>query len=169
VSTTYEYLQGKIISKNAVIAILGQGSGAMRSAQQLSSQGFQLLWFDLTQKSRERDEAQVEANAFCQSEDWEKVLSGILCTDDPQRLSAAEIIILNFPCVLTSSSTPDVTSLMNAVRIVTNQLRPGQMVIVTDPPYPGVTTLEIEPTLNKSNLVPARDYYLVCGPQIAKL
>ena len=83
--------------------------------------------------------------------------------DDSAR---AETIILCVPTPLSDRATPDMSYLHAAVTEIGRRLRPGQLVVLESSTYPGTTSEEVVPILEKeSGLKAGQDFAVGYSPE----
>jgi UDP-N-acetyl-D-glucosamine dehydrogenase len=159
------HLHLRLASKTAMIAVLGLNPKGVQLAQCLFSLGFHVLGFEVdTATTDQKQEEQESTLGSPGADSHEELLCAVERTRDPVRLKEADVLVLCLPTVHTSAQTPDLGSLSLTACVVAKQLRPGHLVIVADPSYPGMTRDVVLPELIVSGLVSGRDYYLACGP-----
>lgn len=87
-------------------------------------------------------------------------------TTDPTRLNEAKFIIVAVPTPINGDKTPDLAPVINASKIIGQNLSKGTIVIFESTVYPGVTEDICVPILVKeSNLVYGKDFKVGYSPE----
>lgn len=87
-------------------------------------------------------------------------------TTDPTRLKEASVIIVAVPTPVNGDKTPDLAPVVNASKVVGQNLSPGSIVIFESTVYPGVTEDVCVPILeNASSLVCGKDFKVGYSPE----
>ncbi len=97
----------------------------------------------------------------------DKIRQTPLCfTADPGRLREARFIIVAVPTPINGDKTPDLTPVIEASRIVGQNLTAGSLVVFESTVYPGVTEDVCRPILEaESGLVCGRDFKIGYSPE----
>lgn len=97
----------------------------------------------------------------------EKIQSTTLeFTADPTRLKEAKFIIVAVPTPVNGDKTPDLAPIVNASKIVGQNLSKGSIVVFESTVYPGVTEDICVPILEKeSSLVCGKDFKIGYSPE----
>jgi UDP-N-acetyl-D-glucosamine dehydrogenase len=93
------------------------------------------------------------------------VEDGLVATTDYDSLRAADAILIALPTPLSRQREPDLTILLGAAAEIATRLRPGQLVVLESTTYPGTTTQELRPVLERSGLVAGVDFHLAFSPE----
>nr|WP_092075163.1 nucleotide sugar dehydrogenase [Dendrosporobacter quercicolus]NSL50109.1 nucleotide sugar dehydrogenase [Dendrosporobacter quercicolus DSM 1736]SDN37465.1 UDP-N-acetyl-D-galactosamine dehydrogenase [Dendrosporobacter quercicolus] len=87
-------------------------------------------------------------------------------TADPARLKQAQVIIVAVPTPVNGDKTPDLTPVIQASRLIGQNLSPGSIVIFESTVYPGVTEEICTPILeHESGLVCGKDFSIGYSPE----
>jgi UDP-N-acetyl-D-galactosamine dehydrogenase len=87
-------------------------------------------------------------------------------TTDPVRLKAAKVIIIAVPTPINGDKTPDLAPVINASKIVGQNLSKGSIVVFESTVYPGVTEEVCVPILEReSNLLCGKDFKIGYSPE----
>ena len=71
----------------------------------------------------------------------------ILFTNDPEEISKADFVIVAVPTPVTKSKEPDLSYVKSASKIVGENVKRGNVVILESTVYPGVTEEIVKPIL----------------------
>jgi len=86
-------------------------------------------------------------------------------TADPAELCRSDAVVLCVPTPLGSHREPDLSFVHGSTRMLTEHLRPGQLVILTSTTYPGTTRQEVLPILETRGLRVGHDVFLAYSPE----
>jgi len=87
-------------------------------------------------------------------------------TTDPARLKEAKIIIVAVPTPINGDKTPNLAPIVNASRLIGQNLSPGSIVVFESTVYPGVTEDVCVPILEKeSGLACGKDFKVGYSPE----
>lgn len=87
-------------------------------------------------------------------------------TSDPERLKEAKIIIVAVPTPVNGDKTPNLAPVVNASRIIGQNLTKGTIVVFESTVYPGVTEDICVPILEQeSGLACGRDFKIAYSPE----
>jgi UDP-N-acetyl-D-glucosamine dehydrogenase len=147
------------------LAVVGLGYAGLPLAVEAARNGMRVAGLD-------RDPARIRALAAGRSyvddipdEELRTALDlGFVPTADPDALSGAEAIAVCVPTPL-RESVPDLTSVMDAARLIAPRLRPGALVVLESTTYPGTTTDLLLPVLAGPGRVVGRDFHLAFSPE----
>ncbi len=80
-------------------------------------------------------------------------------------LRSCDVLIVCVPTPITESKDPDLAPVISAARLVREQLREGQIVVLQSTTVPGTTSGPFAEELRQSGLVPGRDFDLAFAPE----
>ncbi len=92
----------------------------------------------------------------------------IRLTNDATRESNvgdADAIFVCVPTPIDKAKVPDLSAVLDAAKLVREQLRPGQLVVLQSTTYPGTTGGPFREELERSGLVAGRDFDLAFAPE----
>jgi UDP-N-acetyl-D-glucosamine dehydrogenase len=91
---------------------------------------------------------------------------GLVATTDYDALREADAILIALPTPLSRQREPDLSILLGAAENIAARLRPGHLVVLESTTYPGTTTQELRPVLERrSGLVAGKDFHLAFSPE----
>ncbi len=134
-------LAEKFDSRSAVIAVVGLGYVGLPMIRVMHDAGYRVIGFDI-------DEAKIDAlqsgKAYLKhlgQELFDELASSdrFMPTLDANRLGEADAVILCVPTPLDAERCPDLQYVESSTRLVAEQLRVGQLVVLTSTSYPGTT------------------------------
>jgi UDP-N-acetyl-D-glucosamine dehydrogenase len=156
----------RIVSRQAVIGIVGLGYVGLPLMLRFSEVGFKVLGFDV-------DRAKVDALNGGRSyiEHITSAQIGAACgagfeaTTDFARSHEADAIIICVPTPLNKHREPDISFIIATIESVAPHLRAGQMVSLESTTYPGTTDEELLPRIEARGLRVGTDAFLVFSPE----
>lgn len=80
-------------------------------------------------------------------------------------LGWADVVFVCVPTPITEAKDPDLGPVLSAARLVREQLRSGQLVILQSTTFPGTTTGPFRQELELSGMVAGRDFDLAFAPE----
>lgn len=86
-------------------------------------------------------------------------------TDNMERLSEPEALLICVPTPLSDSRDPDLSYVTSTAEKIAAVLRPGQLVVLESTTYPGTTRDVVLPILEQSGLKVGRDFFLAYSPE----
>lgn len=151
----------------AVLAVIGLGYVGLPLAAAFARPGRQVIGYDLDDRRVRRIADGVDDTGEVSAADLAEALAGGLePTADPDRLGAADIVLVCVPTPITVDRRPDLGPLLRACETLGPRLRPGQVVVFESTVYPGVTEDVCGPALERaSGLVCGRDFLLGYSPE----
>jgi UDP-N-acetyl-D-glucosamine dehydrogenase len=162
-----EMLAGRIVARQATVAVLGLGYVGLPLAVECARGGFAVVGVDI-------DPAKV-ANVNAGRSYVMDVPSSILeplvaegkiaAVEDPAPLTRVDVVMVCVPTPITRHKEPDVTYLTQATETLRRHLTAGQLVILRSTSYPGTTEELVRPILEASGLRVGRDLFLAFAPE----
>lgn len=162
-----EALRERLDHRTARVAVMGLGYVGLPLLRAFFDAGHRVLGFDIDPRKIEalrRGETYLRhlgedlARDFPASDRFE-------ATAEPERLAAADVVVLCVPTPLGEHREPDLSYVLDSTREVARVLRPGCLVVLTSTTYPGTTREEVLPILEKSGLRCGRDFFLAFSPE----
>jgi UDP-N-acetyl-D-glucosamine dehydrogenase len=91
---------------------------------------------------------------------------GLGATTDYDVLRDADAILIALPTPLSRQREPDLSIVLSAGAEISRRLRPGHLVVLESTTYPGTTTGDLRPVLERgSGLVAGEDFHLAFSPE----
>ena len=166
-NVTAELLRQKIDSRAAHCAVIGLGYVGLPLAVELGNAGFRVTGID---KDPEKVAAIDSGRSYIGDVDSQRVSdlasSGKLrATCQETILRECDTVSICVPTPLRKTKEPDLTFVMQAADLLTDQLHPGMLVILESTTYPGTTEEAILPVLERSGLRVGHDFFLCFSPE----
>ena len=153
-SVSYELMENlkqKILSKKAVIAVIGLGYVGLPLTVEFAKKGFSVIGIDTDKEKIERIESGNSYISDVSSAGLRPLIKKRLkCYSDYSKLKQADIIIIAVPTPLRKTRKPDISFILKVVRKISKSINRGQLIILESTTYPGTTREVLLPLLGKS-------------------
>ena len=165
--TTRDWLLDRIVSGTARVAVIGMGRVGLPFAVAAAKAGFSVVGI-------ERDPIRLaqlaQGSNYLRHVDDRDVIDivsdeRLIATDQMAPLSAADVIVVCIRSPLDHAQSPDFAPVRAVCEDICKRLRPGQLVVLENGTYPGLTRDVLVPTLAKSSLAAGRDYFVAIAPE----
>jgi UDP-N-acetyl-D-glucosamine dehydrogenase len=162
-----ERLKRTIESKEAGIGVIGLGYVGLPLALAFTERGFRVLGFDVDQRKVE----QLNRGAsYIPHMDAQRIRSAVEsgrlgATEDFDRLTEVDVIVICVPTPLDVHHEPDMTYIVATTEEVARRLRPGQLVVLESTTYPGTTDELMRERLEDGGLLLGEDFFLAFSPE----
>jgi UDP-N-acetyl-D-glucosamine dehydrogenase len=162
-----EALLEKIISRQALVGVVGIGYVGLPLAVEKAKVGFTVRGYDrnpirVDQVNHGLNYIRDVADADLADVVDAKKLSA---TIDFASLGECDVIVICVPTPLTDNKDPDVSYIRNVGCAIAERLRPGQLICLESTTYPGTTEEVLLPLLEESGLRVERDFFLAFSPE----
>ncbi|ODS32700.1 MAG: UDP-glucose/GDP-mannose dehydrogenase [Candidatus Scalindua rubra] len=166
-STTKTKLLNMIKKKEVVVGIIGLGYVGLPLAIHFGQKGFKVIGFDLDTR---------KINMLLHGESYIKHIQMELINEmikqkkldvtiDFNRLDEADCILICVPTPLTDKMEPNLNYLLDTTKMISENLRVGQIVILESTTYPGTTDEMLLPRLEYNNMKVGQDFFLAFSPE----
>ncbi len=143
------FLSDRLISKKAVLAVVGLGYVGLPLAAAFAEKGINVTGFDHNETKIRLYKAGIDPTKEIGDD---KISStAIQFTSDEHELQNAQFIIIAVPTPVNADHTPDLSPVINASVIVGRNMKPGTLVVYESTVYPGVTEDVCIPVLEKQS------------------
>jgi UDP-N-acetyl-D-glucosamine dehydrogenase len=162
-----ERLKQAIEAKEARIGVIGLGYVGLPLALAFTGRGFRVLGFDVDARKVEQLNRGV---SYIPHMDAQRIREGVdtgrlAATEDFDRLSEVDAIVICVPTPLDVHHEPDMTYIVATTEEVARRLRPGQLVVLESTTYPGTTDELMRERLEAGGLVLGQDFFLAFSPE----
>jgi UDP-N-acetyl-D-glucosamine dehydrogenase len=159
-------LLSRIQERAATVGIIGLGYVGLPLARAFARTGFRVLGFDVDPHKV----ARLNAGKSYIKQIPDATIAGMRekgfeATDRFDRLGEPDAVLICVPTPLTDAREPDLTYVVNSAHAVAGQLRAGQLVVLESTTYPTTTRNVVLPILERTGLVPGRDFFLAFSPE----
>lgn len=157
----------RLESRQGSIGVLGLGYVGLPLITAFAGAGFDTIGFDTkasTVEALQRGESHIGdvPSATIQAlRDANKLTA----TTDTSLLRECDVAIICVPTPLTQMREPDLGAVRSACRMVRDNLRPGQLVVLESTTYPGTTDEVVRPLLEETGLKAGTDFFLAFSPE----
>jgi UDP-N-acetyl-D-glucosamine dehydrogenase len=165
-NTKVDLLQA-IKQKTAQIGVIGLGYVGLPIATHFCEAGFNVLGFDVDAgKVRQLNQGRSYIKGVAN-----EAISEIVNTKQFQptldlgKLKEADCILICVPTPLTEKMEPDLCFLEATTKVLSENIRKGQLIVLESTSYPGTTEELILPKLQKSDLTVGKDFFLAFSPE----
>lgn len=162
-----EGLLGRFRERRARIGVIGLGYVGLPLALTAAKAGFRVLGFDINPSYVERlNRGESYIRHIPAGPVAEAVAAGRLeATNDFDRLSEPDAILICVPTPLTRHREPDLSFVEKTACAIAAQLRREQLIVLESTTYPGTTEEVIKPILEATGLTSGRDFFLAFSPE----
>ncbi len=157
----------KILSKKALVGIIGLGYVGLPLVLRFCEENFTVLGFDVDSKkvaTLKRGKSYLKSISSSRISRF--VQNGhLVVTNNFSRLHRAECILICVPTPLTEKMEPDLRYIENTNEAIRQNLRRGQLIVLESTTYPGTTEELILPKLESTGLKAGKDFFLAFSPE----
>ncbi len=152
---------------SARIGIIGLGYVGLPLIDAFAIAGFRTLGFDTDQRKIDQLLAGESYIGHIAATRIAELVNGqyLVPTADMTRLSEADVLLICVPTPLSDSRDPDLSYVEATGRFISQNLRPGQLIVLESTTYPGTTRNVLLPILEKSGLQAGKDFFLAYSPE----
>ena len=151
----------KINQKSAVIGIFGLGYIGLPLALNFVDSGFKVLGFDIdSNKVMKLNNGESYIN-YINSSRILKSLKKFKATNDFSLSKYIDVLIFCVPTPLKKNKIPDLSFIINTMKMVNPYLNKGQILSLESTTYPGTTEEVLLPFIEKKNFKVGNDFFLV--------
>lgn len=162
-----ESLEKKILSREAVVGIIGLGYVGLPLAVEFGRVGFKVIGIDVKEsavKTINSGRSHVEDIKNYQVKELTD-LKRLQCTTDFSVLKNIDCVAIAVPTPLNKTKDPDVSFILSAVQQIKEYLHPGQLIVLESTTYPGTTEELILPMLEEKGYKVGSDFFLAFSPE----
>ena len=160
-------LASAIDDSSSRIGIIGLGYVGLPLIDAFAIAGFRTLGFDTDQRKIDQLQAGESYIGHIAATRIAELVNGqyLVPTADMTRLSEADVLLICVPTPLSDSRDPDLSYVEATGRLISENLRPGQLIVLESTTYPGTTRNILLPILEKSGLQVGKDFFLAYSPE----
>ncbi|MGZ3604502.1 MAG: nucleotide sugar dehydrogenase [Thermodesulfobacteriota bacterium] len=157
----------KILTKEALIGIVGMGYVGLPLVLRFCEEDFRVLGFDVdSRKVATLKRGKSYLKSISSSRISQFIRSGRFdATDDFSRLGELDCILICVPTPLTEKMEPDLQYIEKTIESVRERIRKGQLIVLESTTYPGTTEELILPRLKSGGLKVGQDFFLAFSPE----
>lgn len=160
-------LKDKILSREALVGVIGLGYVGLPLAVETARSGFTVRGFDInTQKVSLINSGEYRLEDLDPEELRRLVnLRKLEACSDFAHLGESDIVFVCVPTPLTETKEPDISAIVSATGEIEKRLRREQLIVLESTTYPGTTEEEVLPVLTKKGFRVGEDFYLAYSPE----
>ncbi len=160
-------LQAKIVSREALVGVVGLGYVGLPFAVEKAKVGFHVVGIEQNPLRAERvNRADNYISDVITSELTDVVQGVAQGSNRLSTLSELDVVVICVPTPLDTNLTPDLSFVEGVTRQIAADLRPGQLVTLESTTYPGTTDNLMRPILESlSGLRQGEDFFLAHSPE----
>jgi UDP-N-acetyl-D-glucosamine dehydrogenase len=165
-------LLNKIENKTAVIGIIGMGYVGLPLALEFALNEFNVLGFDIDPK---KIPLLNSGKSYIKHIEDKKIFQVVksrkfIATDDFNKLSDVDVIIICVPTPLNENREPDMTFIVKTAQEIQKYIKNGQLITLESTTYPGTTDelllpLFENPVNSNDKLVVGENFFLAFSPE----
>lgn len=152
-----------IKTKNAKIGIIGLGYVGLPLALQFCKKKFDVIGFDIDVKKIEKLKKNISYIKHISNKSIKDNSNNFLCTNNFQKITEVNIIILCLPTPLTNNNQPDLSFIRSTLDKIKKYLTLGHLLILESSTYPGSTRKIVAPYLKKFKI--GDNFFLGYSPE----
>jgi UDP-N-acetyl-D-glucosamine dehydrogenase len=159
-------LRRRILSREASIAVLGQGYVGLNVACAAAQAGFPVVGIDVSEARIHDLDAGVLSVPGVPEEDFRNALATgrLTFTMSSEAIEDSEIVLICVPTPLRDQA-PDLSHVEQASQDVARHLSRARLVVLESTTYPGTTDHLVRPILEASGRSADRDFLLAYSPE----
>jgi len=160
-------LQLKIKNREASVGVIGLGYVGLPLVRAFLNQGFPVIGFDVDEKKISMLKQGKSYIHQIKGEDIKPFVEKgqFQPTSDFSKLKQTDAILICVPTPLDAHKNPDLSYVLNTTKVISKNLRKGQLVVLESTTYPGTTEEEMLPVLESTGMKVGKDFYLAYSPE----
>jgi UDP-N-acetyl-D-glucosamine dehydrogenase len=160
-------LVNKIKDRKSLVCVIGLGYVGLPLIKTFLNTGFHVVGFDIDKKKVELLNKGRSYIKHVTGKDLIPYLekNKFKATTDSKALAKADVILICVPTPLDAHKNPDLSFVLNTTKLIANNRKKGQLVVLESTTYPGTTEEEMLPILESKGYKVGRDFYLAYSPE----
>lgn len=161
-----ERLQNMIKSKTCKIAIVGLGYVGLPTAHYYSSEGFEVIGFDISKEKIEslnKGISYIDDLNDLQIQKMKK--EKFIATSDKEYLKQADVILICVPTPVNEAKEPDLRFVESAGNMISENTKSGALIILESTTYPGTTEEFIVKPLKEKGYCIGENMFVAYSPE----
>ncbi|MBE0460431.1 MAG: nucleotide sugar dehydrogenase [Candidatus Aminicenantes bacterium] len=160
-------LQLKIKNREASVGVIGLGYVGLPLVRAFLNQGFPVIGFDVDEKKISMLKQGKSYIHQIKGEDIKPFVKEgqFKPTSDLSKLKQVDAALICVPTPLDAHKNPDLSYVLNTTKVISKNLRKGQLVVLESTTYPGTTEEEMLPVLESTGMKVGKDFYLAYSPE----
>jgi nucleotide sugar dehydrogenase len=149
------------------VCVVGLGYVGLPLACITAEKGYRTYGLDI---NRETVELTLRGISHIKDHDLEKDVARLkgkihATTDAKEAVTNSDIIIVCVPTPIDRNNKPDLEPVISSSKMISKNLKKGQLIVVESTIYPGVIEEVVQPILEESGLNAEKDFYLAHCPE----
>lgn len=163
----YAALVQAVMARSATVGVIGLGYVGLPLATAIARAGFPTIGFDVDVAKIDQLNSGTSYIDTVNSEYVSELVgkNRFRATSEFIELKSCDVIIICVPTPLTRYREPDLSFILNTVRVIAGQLKVGQLVVLESTTFPGTTSEVVKPILEGTGLKTSSDFYLGFSPE----
>ncbi|AIY85900.1 MULTISPECIES: nucleotide sugar dehydrogenase [unclassified Thermotoga] len=160
-------LKEKLLSKTALLGVIGLGYVGLPLAVEKAKAGYKVLGFDIQKKRVDMVNRGENYIGDVVDEDLKDLVEkGMLrATTDFSEMKNCDVVTICVPTPLGKYKEPDLTYVINTAKEIAKYLHREMLVVLESTTYPGTTEEVVLPILESTGLKVGKDFYLAFSPE----
>ena len=159
-------IKSKIQNNEAIIGIIGLGYVGLPLALRFSDVGFRVVGFDIDEKKVNQLNDQESYIKHIPKKSITKMVDqGFIATTDFEKINSIDAILICVPTPLGIHNEPDLTYVKSTLELLSNHIRKNQILILESTTYPGTTSEEIVPVIEKLGYEIGKTFHIGYSPE----
>jgi len=160
-------LKEKIISKKAVIGVVGLGYVGLPLAVEYANKGFKTYGIDVDKKKIDSLKKRINYILDIPKEDFDKAISSgnFSATENYSIVKDLDVIFICVPTPFTKNKEPDISYIVDATKNIAKYFKKDKIVILKSTTFPNTTEGYVQPILESTGLKVGKDFYLAFSPE----
>ncbi len=156
----------KIRNKDASIGVIGLGYVGIPLIKRFVDEKFNVIGFDNDTKKIKLLKKSSSYIKHISDDTIKSIISKkFTATSNYKAIKDVDIIIICVPTPLKNNKTPDLSYIKSSIISILPYVRKGQTIALESTTYPGTTDEEILIPIQKKNLTPGKDFFIVYSPE----
>jgi UDP-N-acetyl-D-glucosamine dehydrogenase len=163
----YTTLSKKLMTKKAVVGVLGLGYVGLPLAIEFTKAGFSVMGIDNSASRVARLKKKVTYILDVSKKDLQYLWSTrrFNATCDFSAIKKVDIVIICVPTPLRKTQDPDISYIVNAIESIKKYLHKGMLIVLESTTYPGTTEELLLPFLSSEKYKEGKDFFLAFSPE----
>ncbi|WP_303871788.1 nucleotide sugar dehydrogenase [Acetobacterium wieringae] len=160
-------IKDKLISKTAILGVVGLGYVGLPLAVEKAKAGFKTIGFDVQKEKVDMVNSGINYIGDVVNEDLEKIVkSGLLsATTDFSKVAAADCVCICVPTPLDEHQQPDISYVKSSAESIVPYMHKEMLIVLESTTYPGTTEELLKPIFESSGLKCGEDFFLAFSPE----
>ena len=160
-------LEEKILSKNALVSVIGLGYVGLPLAIEFCKAGYHVIGLDT---NNEKIGMLLEGKSYVQdvpTNEIQKAMEDqlLIPSNNFNLLNDVDAVSICVPTPLGKSKEPNVSFILLAIKELETRLHRNMIVILESTTYPGTTEELIQPVVKKQGFIVGKDVYICYSPE----